>query len=50
MGVKCPKCGADNPETSTFCADCDTQLLSPDKIDVTKTAETPKKELTTIVK
>ncbi len=47
MGVKCPKCEAENPETAAFCADCGTQLLSPEKIEITKTIETPKKELTT---
>ncbi len=41
MGVKCPKCGAENPETSTFCADCGTNLLTQKDIGVTKTAETP---------
>ncbi len=47
MGIKCPKCGAENPETATFCADCGTKLLLQKEIDVTKTAETPKQELTT---
>ncbi|MFP4082112.1 MAG: protein kinase domain-containing protein [Candidatus Aminicenantes bacterium] len=36
----------DNPETATFCADCGTKLIAPNGIDVTKTLETPKEELT----
>jgi serine/threonine protein kinase/Flp pilus assembly protein TadD len=28
MGVKCPKCGAENPETLKFCGECGTQLKS----------------------
>ncbi|MBD3415501.1 MAG: protein kinase, partial [Candidatus Aminicenantes bacterium] len=47
MGVKCPQCGAENSDTSQFCSDCGTRLFSQKNIDVTKTAETPKKELTT---
>jgi tetratricopeptide (TPR) repeat protein len=27
MGIKCPKCGAENPDTSVFCAECGTKLL-----------------------
>ena len=47
MGIKCPKCGAENPDTLKFCGECGTKLLPPENIEVTKTAETPKKELTT---
>ena len=47
MGIKCPKCQTDNPETATFCADCGTKLPSLKDIDVTETIETPKEELTT---
>jgi serine/threonine protein kinase len=49
MVVKCPKCLSDNPGTSTFCADCGTQIQSPDEIQEThtKTIETPREELTT---
>jgi len=45
--MKCPKCNTDNPETATFCADCGTNLTLPKDVDVTKTMETPKEELTT---
>jgi serine/threonine protein kinase/tetratricopeptide (TPR) repeat protein len=47
MGIKCPKCQSENPDTSRFCADCGTQLLSSKEIPVTETFETPKEELTT---
>ena len=47
MAIKCPKCRADNPETKQFCGDCGTPLPSINNIDITKTAETPKEELTT---
>jgi len=46
--MKCPKCKSDNPETSSFCADCGTQLPASEEITApTKTIEAPKKELTT---
>jgi uncharacterized membrane protein YvbJ len=41
MGIKCPKCQSDNPETATFCADCGTKITSPKDIGVTKTIITP---------
>lgn len=44
MGVKCPKCQSDNPETASFCADCGTKLSAPKDISVTETIKTPKKE------
>jgi serine/threonine protein kinase len=47
MGIKCPKCKVENPETATFCADCGSKLPSPADIEVTETMEAPKKELTT---
>jgi serine/threonine protein kinase len=47
MPIKCPKCQSDNPETSTFCADCGTKLLTHKDIAVTETIEVPKDELTT---
>jgi serine/threonine protein kinase/Flp pilus assembly protein TadD/TolA-binding protein len=47
MSKICPKCHADNPKTSSFCAGCGTQLLSLEDIDITETLETPKEELTT---
>ena len=49
MAIKCPKCETDNPDTSSFCSDCGTQL-GPSKesqIPHTKTLETPIEELTT---
>jgi len=47
--MKCPKCNADNPEASRFCADCGTQLPDLEKKPnaYTKTLESPKEELTT---
>jgi len=47
MGIMCPKCQHDNPETATFCADCGTSIISSKNIDVTETIEVPKEELTT---
>ncbi|MFB0565247.1 MAG: zinc-ribbon domain-containing protein [Candidatus Aminicenantaceae bacterium] len=48
MGVKCPKCQTENPDTQRFCGDCGTQLPLSEEIPVpTKTLETPKEELTT---
>jgi serine/threonine protein kinase/tetratricopeptide (TPR) repeat protein len=49
MAIKCPKCETDNPDTSSFCSDCGSQL-GPSKeshIPHTKTLETPIEELTT---
>jgi len=58
MGIKCPKCHSDNPDTKRFCGECGTQLHREgpigtsgptDEIPVsaTKTLETSKEELTT---
>jgi TolB-like protein/Flp pilus assembly protein TadD/tRNA A-37 threonylcarbamoyl transferase component Bud32 len=47
MGVKCPKCDFDNPEDLSFCGKCGTQHPFPEKVEVTKTLEVPKEELTT---
>ena len=46
MTIQCPTCNSENPDSLKFCGECGTQL-PPKDIDVTKTAETPKKELTT---
>ena len=46
MPNRCPKCSTENPETVKFCGECGTQLPSIDEIDVTKTMETTKEELT----
>jgi len=46
MELKCPKCHSANPESATFCADCGTKLISSKGVEVTKTLETPKEELT----
>jgi len=44
--MKCPKCQTDNPEASSFCADCGTQLSQPeDTPALTKTLETPSPQL-----
>ncbi len=47
MTIKCPECGAKNPETAAFCADCGAELRSINENEVTKTVETPRQELTT---
>jgi serine/threonine-protein kinase len=45
---ECPKCQTKNPDTSSYCADCGTQLSSSKDIPAhTKTLETTKEELTT---
>ncbi len=41
MAIKCPKCNADNPDTSRFCADCGTQIVSIKGASVTKTIQEP---------
>ncbi len=46
MSNKCPKCQTDNPSDSKFCKECATSLPSSEDINVTKTIETPKEELT----
>jgi serine/threonine protein kinase/tetratricopeptide (TPR) repeat protein len=45
--MKCPKCQTDNTADSQFCKKCATPLPSLKEIDVTKTIETPKEELST---
>ena len=44
MGVKCPKCQHENPDTQKYCGECATPL-QPSDIGVTKTMETPIKGL-----
>ncbi len=46
MGIKCPKCQTNNPDTQKFCGECATPLQPAKDIPVTKTMETPKEELT----
>lgn len=41
MAIKCPKCDADNLDTSRFCADCGTQIVSNDDVSITKTIQEP---------
>ncbi len=47
MGIKCPKCNTDNPDTQKFCGECATPLPSSKEIPVTETLETRAEELTT---
>ncbi|MFQ6052263.1 MAG: protein kinase [Candidatus Hydrothermarchaeota archaeon] len=47
MGIRCPKCNTDNPDTQKFCGECAAPLPSSKEIPVTETLETPKEELTT---
>jgi serine/threonine protein kinase/tetratricopeptide (TPR) repeat protein len=49
MGIKCPKCQSNNPDTQQYCGECGTQLILLEEIPAspTKTLETPKEELTT---
>ena len=44
MGLKCPKCQFDNPDTQEFCGECDTQLKAV--YAKTKTLRTPVKDST----
>ncbi len=46
MGIKCPKCHSDNPDTQQFCGECGTQIIPKEEIPFTKTLETPTEELT----
>lgn len=47
MAVKCPKCYSENPEDSSFCGKCGTQLkVSEERPAFTKTFQTPIHELT----
>jgi len=46
MDIKCPKCKTNNPDTVKFCGECGTELPSLRDIDVTKTIEASKEELT----
>ncbi|MFQ6110094.1 MAG: protein kinase, partial [Candidatus Aminicenantales bacterium] len=45
--MKCPECHFENPETTRFCGNCGTRLISKEKISVspTKTQPTPREEL-----
>ncbi len=47
MGIKCPKCNTNNPDTQKFCGECATPLPSSKEILDTETLETPTEELTT---
>jgi serine/threonine-protein kinase len=46
MGIKCPTCNTDNPDTQKFCGECATPLPSSKEIPVTETLEIPTEELT----
>jgi serine/threonine protein kinase len=39
VAKKCPKCNANNPDTSRFCADCGTQIVSIKDASITKTIQ-----------
>ncbi|HUU81587.1 MAG TPA: protein kinase [Acidobacteriota bacterium] len=45
MGIQCPKCQTDNPETQKFCGECAAPLQSSKDISFTKTLEIPSKGL-----
>jgi serine/threonine-protein kinase len=45
MGIECPKCQSNNPDTQQYCGECGTQLISSKEIPVTKTIERPIQEL-----
>ncbi|UCE41505.1 MAG: protein kinase [Candidatus Aminicenantes bacterium] len=45
MGIKCPKCRNNNPDTLKFCGECGTELPISEDIDVTQTLETRQKGL-----
>ena len=46
--MKCPKCNADNPSESKYCAECGTEIPRPDEASLshTKTFQTSQQELT----
>ena len=46
MGIKCPKCQSNNPDTQQYCGECGTQVIPLEEIPVTETLETPTEELT----
>ncbi|UCC41266.1 MAG: zinc-ribbon domain-containing protein [Candidatus Aminicenantes bacterium] len=35
--MKCPKCQSDNPDTSLFCAECGTKLITTEDISISLT-------------
>ena len=41
MGIKCPKCNTDNPDTQKFCGECAAPLQPFKDTGFTKTLETP---------
>jgi hypothetical protein len=41
MGIKCPKCNTDNPDTQKFCGECAAPLQPFKDTGFTKTSETP---------
>jgi serine/threonine protein kinase len=41
VAIKCPKCNSDNPDSSRFCSDCGTQIVSIKDASVTKTIQEP---------
>jgi serine/threonine protein kinase/Tfp pilus assembly protein PilF len=47
--MKCPKCQAENPESTKFCGECGTKLIPPVEAQpsFTKTIDNPQEELTT---
>ena len=47
MGIECPKCHFENPDTVHFCGECGTQIILADETSAshTKTLETPVKDL-----
>ncbi len=47
MGIKCPKCQSNNPDTQQYCGECGTQIIPKEEIPATETIVTPKEELTT---
>jgi hypothetical protein len=47
MLKKCPKCNTDNPDSLKFCGRCGTHLTPIEDIEVTKTQDMPKEELST---
>ncbi len=47
MSINCPKCQHNNPDDTVYCGKCAAPLRASEDIDVTKTIETPKEELTT---
>jgi serine/threonine protein kinase len=44
LGIKCPKCRTENPDTQKFCGECATLITPSKEVSITKTLQTPVRE------